>query len=175
VATLTQLLHCCCSLGFNFHSAGGSLNAPPLPAAAHEDGWWNVDHERVKVSKQSLQGRKSHCAGLLLMITSRYHVQLFKRKPCYSDDHSIAHGRACQQHRWKWQELAANPSTMQPTPQSHSKLDNVEPPALHVARLAMARRPMRPPRTCWAAGGSSSCRGPRLTLPHPSSPAATCA
>uniref|UniRef100_A0A383WMU3 DUF1990 domain-containing protein n=1 Tax=Tetradesmus obliquus TaxID=3088 RepID=A0A383WMU3_TETOB len=37
------------SLGFNFNSAGGSLSAPPLPAAAQEDGWWNVDHERIKV------------------------------------------------------------------------------------------------------------------------------
>lgn len=36
-------------LGFNFRSAGSSKDAPPLPPAAAEDGWWNVDHERVKV------------------------------------------------------------------------------------------------------------------------------
>jgi hypothetical protein len=45
--------YCCCSLVFNFNSAGSSLNAPPLPAAAQEDGWWNVDHARIKVSKQT--------------------------------------------------------------------------------------------------------------------------
>lgn len=39
----------CFRLGFNFGSAGSSINAPPLPAAAQQDGWWNVDHERVKV------------------------------------------------------------------------------------------------------------------------------
>lgn len=38
-----------CSLGFNFSCAGSSLNAPPLPQAARDDGWWAVDHERVKV------------------------------------------------------------------------------------------------------------------------------
>ncbi|WIA30553.1 hypothetical protein OEZ86_000636 [Tetradesmus obliquus] len=44
------------SLGFNFNSAGGSRNAPPLLSAAQEDGWWNVDHERIKVG----YGRKTY-------------------------------------------------------------------------------------------------------------------
>jgi hypothetical protein len=47
---LHMFLCCYCSLGFNFSSAGGSLSAPPLPAAAQDDGWWNVDHQRIKVS-----------------------------------------------------------------------------------------------------------------------------
>lgn len=41
---------CCRRLGFNFRCAGSSQDAPPLPAAAQEDGWWAVDHARVKVS-----------------------------------------------------------------------------------------------------------------------------
>ena len=41
---------CCCarSQGFNFASAGSSQHAPPLPVTALADGWWNVDHERIK-------------------------------------------------------------------------------------------------------------------------------
>jgi hypothetical protein len=41
-------------LGFNFSSAGSSANAPPLPPAAQQDGWWNVDHERVKVGARTV-------------------------------------------------------------------------------------------------------------------------
>lgn len=38
--------------GFNYKCAGASQNAPPLPAAAREDGWWAVDRERVKVRRR---------------------------------------------------------------------------------------------------------------------------
>lgn len=38
-----------CRSGFNFSCAGSSVNAPPLPSAALKDGWWNIDHQRIKV------------------------------------------------------------------------------------------------------------------------------
>eukprot|EP00775_Hariotina_reticulata_P007142 gene7142-7357_t len=49
--------------GSNFKCAGSSLNAPPLPVAALEHGWWNIDHERIKVG----YGKKTYEAtkGLL--------------------------------------------------------------------------------------------------------------
>eukprot|EP00878_Enallax_costatus_P036913 GHUV01041529.1.p1 GENE.GHUV01041529.1~~GHUV01041529.1.p1 ORF type:complete len:132 (-),score=20.67 GHUV01041529.1:692-1087(-) len=49
-------------LGFNFNSAGGSLHAPPLSEAAQEDGWWNIDHERIKVSTYRTR-RTSRCCN----------------------------------------------------------------------------------------------------------------
>jgi len=36
-------------LGLNYKCPGSSENAPPLPEKAKEDGWWAVDHERVKI------------------------------------------------------------------------------------------------------------------------------
>lgn len=58
-ATTTSHTH---RLGFNFSSAGSSVSAPPLPAAAQEDGWWNIDHERVKVCGGALAVTKPLCA-----------------------------------------------------------------------------------------------------------------
>ncbi|KAF6249420.1 hypothetical protein COO60DRAFT_970618 [Scenedesmus sp. NREL 46B-D3] len=53
------------SLGFNFSSPGSSLNAPPLPAAAKEEGWWNCDHERIKVGygKKAYEATKNLLAS----------------------------------------------------------------------------------------------------------------
>lgn len=50
-----------CRLGFNFNSPGGSLDAPPLSAAAQEDGWWNIDHERIKVCCVHWLCDRLHC------------------------------------------------------------------------------------------------------------------
>jgi hypothetical protein len=36
--------------GFNYKCQGSSQHAPPLSEEAQQDGWWVVDHERVKVS-----------------------------------------------------------------------------------------------------------------------------
>jgi len=39
-------------LGINFSCPGATKNAPPLPLKAQQDGWWAIDHKRVKVGAQ---------------------------------------------------------------------------------------------------------------------------
>jgi hypothetical protein len=42
--------------GFNYGCPGASRDAPPLPQAAREEGWWVFDHERIKIG----YGRKTY-------------------------------------------------------------------------------------------------------------------
>ncbi|KAF8068437.1 hypothetical protein HT031_002126 [Scenedesmus sp. PABB004] len=53
------------SRGFNFSAAGASRDAPPLGAAALEDGWWNVDHVRLRVGygRQTYEATRDLVAG----------------------------------------------------------------------------------------------------------------
>ncbi|GBF98634.1 hypothetical protein Rsub_10823 [Raphidocelis subcapitata] len=44
--------------GFNYGCPGASQRAPPLPESVDREGWWAVDHQRIKIG----YGRKTYAA-----------------------------------------------------------------------------------------------------------------
>jgi hypothetical protein len=54
-----------CRKGFNYKCQGSSQNAPPLPEEAQRDGWWVVDHERVKVRESEAARQVTKCNSTL--------------------------------------------------------------------------------------------------------------